>query len=134
MPDPDELQRWLLQSLPAMDCHALEVDDIDDDGVRLRFPFDPKFVGPGEIFSGPTLLGFADTAIFAAGKATLGREAVPLVSTLSVTFLRPAQPADIVALARVISRRKRVLHAEAWLFAHAAVDPLLHATATCVVQ
>ena len=133
-PDPDELQRWLLDTLPAIDRHGLEVEDIDPEGVRLRFPFDRKFIGPGDIFSGPALLGFTDTAIYAAAKAVVGRDAVPLVSTLSVTFLRPAQAADILALARVISRRSRVLHTEAWLFAHAVVDPLLHATATCVVR
>ena len=48
--------------------------------------------------------------------------------------IKPATGADIVALSRVISRSRNALHLEAWLFVHAAVDPVLHATATSVMD
>ena len=89
---------------------------------------------PDGIFSGPTLLGFADTALYAAAQAATGDSVRALVATMSVTFLKPAMAADVIAIARVISRTARTAHLEAWLFSHAAVDPILHATATSVLR
>lgn len=129
-----ELARLLADRLPALDLHGVIVEQADDQDIRLRFPFRAELLGPGDIFSGPTLLGFADTAMYAAGQAALGADEVPLVSTMSTTFLRPAQAADVVSLSRVIRRGKRLLNAEAWLFSHTPIDPILHATATCVVR
>jgi len=129
-----ELARLLADRLPAIDLHGVIVEEAEDQDIRLRFPFRDALLGPNDIFSGPTLLGFADTAIYAAGQAALGADSVPLVSTMSTTFLRPAQATDVVTLARVIRRGKSLLNAEAWLFNHTPVDPILHATATCVVR
>jgi uncharacterized protein (TIGR00369 family) len=131
--DKDALQATLQRLLPARDLHGVKVDACEDGDVRLRFAFDPSFVGPGEIFSGPTLLSFADTAIFAAAQAAYGATAVPLTSTINVTFLKPAQATDIVALSRVIRRGKRLAHVEAWLFNHVAVDAITHVTASCAI-
>ena len=133
-PDTAELAALLETSLPAADLRGVEVEEIDDQDVRLRLRFAPHHLGPGGIFSGPALLGFADTALYAAAQATIGRGNIALVSTMSLTFLKPATGADIIALSRVISRSRNALHLEAWLFVHAAVDPVLHATATSVTR
>jgi acyl-coenzyme A thioesterase PaaI-like protein len=45
-------------------------------------------------------------------------------------MLRAAQQADVIALSRVLRRNRQIVHAEAWLFSHAVVEPMLHATAT----
>lgn len=130
----DELQRFLEATLPKADLHGLLVEECQDQDVRLRFPFAPHFVGPGDIFSGPALLSFADTALFAAVQAMIGTAELGLTSNLNVTFLRPAQAADVIAVSRVIRRGKSVVHAEAWLFSHAVVEPVLHATATLSIR
>jgi hypothetical protein len=52
------------------------------------------------------------------------------VTHLNVTVLRVAQRADVIALSRVVRRDRNLVHAEAWLFSHAVVEPMLHATAT----
>lgn len=133
MSSESDLQRLLLRLLPARDQHDLVVEEIEEGEIRLRFPFDPACVGPGGIVSGPLLLSFADTAIFAAAQSSLSAGEIALTSTLNVAFLRPAKPTEIVALSRLLRRGRTVLHAEAWLFSHAAVEPILHATATCAV-
>ncbi len=130
----DELQQLLEAMLPAADQHGLRVEECADQDVRLRFPFSPAFIGPGDIFSGPALLSFADTALFAAAQTVAGAGQVAITSNLTVTFLRPAQAADVLALARVIRKGKRLVHAEAWLFSHAVVEPVLHATASIVLR
>lgn len=131
--DAPKLQTLLYRSLPALDLHGLAVEACEDGEVRLRFPFDPSFVGPGEIFSGPTLLSFADTAIYAAAQAAYGEAALALTSTINATFLRPAQASDTLALARVVKRGRQLAHVEAWLFNHVAIDAVLHATASCAI-
>ena len=61
-------------------------------------------------------------------RAAAGVEA--RVVTLNVTILRPAQQADTISLSRVLRRDRDTVHAEAWLFSHAVIEPVLHATAT----
>ena len=130
----DELQRFLERTLPQADLHGLIVEEARDQDVRLRFPFASHFMGPSDIFSGPALLSFTDTALFAAVQASVGPAQLGLTSNLNVTFLRPAQVADVIAVSRVVRRAKSVAHAEAWLFSHAVVEPMLHATATLALR
>lgn len=129
----EELADLLRRTLPARDLHEVSVDAIEEGEIRLRFPFRAEYLGPGEIVSGPLLLSFADTAIYAAAQLDLPAGDVALTSTLNASFLRPAKPIDFVALSRVIRRGKRSAYAEAWLFNYAAMDPILHATASCAI-
>ena len=41
-----------------------------------------------------------------------------------------SKQADVIALSRVLRQDRNLVHAEAWLFSHAVVEPMLHATAT----
>ena len=61
-------------------------------------------------------------------RAAAGVEAE--ITHLNVTKIRGAQQADVLALSRVIRRDRGIVHAEAWLFSHAVVEPIVHATAT----
>lgn len=114
----DELQGLLEKTLPAGDRHGVFVEECQDD-VRLRFSS-----GPDGRWPTSALLSIVDTSLRAAS----GLDAA--LTHLNVTVLKPAQAADVIALARVIRRDGRALHAEAWLFSHAVIDPILHATAT----
>ena len=91
--------------------------------MRLRFS-----PAPGIEWTTAALLSLVDTSL----RAAAGLEA--RVSHLSVTVLRPAQAADVVALSRVIRRDGDACHAESWLFSHAVVEPMLHATATLILS
>jgi len=130
----DELQRLLEATLPALDRHGVVVEEAQDQDVRLRFPFAADLIGPGDIFSGPALLGFADTAMFAAILAATGGQSLGMVATMNVTFLRPMSASDTIAIARVIRKGRRMAHAEAWLFDHTPVEAVLHATASCALR
>ncbi|MDP2333587.1 MAG: hypothetical protein Q8M19_23175 [Reyranella sp.] len=115
----DELQKLLEKTLPAADLHGLFVEECQDQDVRLRFS-----LAAGEAWSTPALLSLVDTAL----RAAAGLEA--RLTHLNVTVLKPAQAADVLALSRVIRRDGDSIHAEAWLFSHTAIDPMLHATAS----
>ena len=72
----------------------------------------------------PALLALAEASLRAAAGVAA------TTTHLNVTVIRPALAADVLALARVIRRDRGLIHAEAWLFSHAVVEPMLHATAS----
>lgn len=115
----EELQAALERTTPERDRYDLFVEESQDQDVRVRFS--PV---PGEGWSTAGLLTAVDTSL----RAAAGAEAS--VTHLAMTRLREAQPADIIALSRVIRRDGDTVHAEAWLFSHAVVEAVLHATAT----
>ena len=115
----DELQKLLEKTLPAADLHNVFVEECQDQDVRLRFS--PT---PGETWSSAALLSLVDTSLRAAAGLASS------LTHLNVTLLKAAHDADVIALSRVIRRDGDVAHAEAWLFSHAVVDPMIHATGT----
>lgn len=112
----DELQALLEATTAEADRHGLFVEECQDQDVRLRF-------SPGSLAT-PTLLALVEASL----RAAAGVEAQ--VSHLTVTMLRGFHRADVIALSRVLRRDGGIVHAEAWLFSHAVVEPSLHATAT----
>ena len=119
----DELQKILETSLPAADLHGVFVEECQDQDIRLRFS-----LKPGEAWTSAAFLSLVDTSLRAA--AGLDSQ----LSHLNVTLLRPAHDADVIALSRVLRRAGETVHAEAWLFSHAVVEPMLHATASLARQ
>ena len=115
----DELQRALEKALPPADLHDVFVEECQDQDIRLRFS-----LKSGEIWTSAALLSLVDTALRAATGLTAK------LAHLDVTVLKAPHAADVIALSRVIGRDGRTIHAEAWLFSHAVVDPMLHATAS----
>ena len=114
-----ELQALLERTTPERERYELFVEEAQDQDVRVRFS-PPK----GEGWSIAALLTVAETSLRAAAGA--GAQ----VTHLNVTRLREAQDADVIALSRVIRRDRDAIHVETWLFSHAVVEAILHATAT----
>jgi hypothetical protein len=119
----DELQALLERTTPERERYDLFVEEAQDQDVRVRFS-PPR----GEGWSMAALLAVTETSL----RAAAGVEAQ--LTHLNVTRLRDAQPTDIIALSRAIRREGDVVHAEAWLFSHAVVEALVHATATLALR
>ena len=115
----EELQELLEKTLPAAERHDVFVEECQDQDVRLRFS-----LRPGETWSSGALLSLVDTSLRAAAGVSAA------LKHLNITVLKAAHDADVIALSRVIRRDGNVAHAEAWLFSHAVVDPMIHATGT----
>ena len=114
----EELQAALERTTPERDRYELFVEEAQDQDVRVRFSPPPGG------WSTAALLTVVETSL----RAAAGAEAS--VTHLTMTRLREAQPADVIALSRIIRRDGELVHAEAWLFSHAVVEAMLHATAT----
>ncbi len=115
----EELQTALESATPERERYELFVEECQDQDVRVRFS-PPK----GEGWTMPALLAVSHLSLRAAAGV------MAEVTHLNVTRIRAAQLADVLALSRVIRRDRDIVHAECWLFSHAVVEPMLHATAT----
>jgi len=115
----EELQTALEKATPERERYELFVEECQDQDIRVRFS-----PAKGEGWSMPALLAVVHTSL----RAAAGVEAE--ITHLNVTKIRGAQQADVLALSRVIRRDRGIVHAEAWLFSHAVVEPIVHATAT----
>jgi hypothetical protein len=115
----DELQALLERTIPAHERYGLFVEECQDQDVRLRFS-----TAGDERWSMPALLALVDASLRAAAGVDTA------ITHLNVTVLRRPLEADVLALSRVIRRDNGMVHAEAWLFSHAVVEPMLHATAS----
>jgi hypothetical protein len=117
----EELQAALEEATPERERYELFVEECQDQDIRVRFS-----PAKGEGWTMPALLAVAHLSLRAAAGARAE------ITHLNVTRIRDAQQADVLALSRVIRRDRGAVHAEAWLFSHAVVEPMLHATATLV--
>ena len=130
-----------LAKLPAIDDHGAVVEHVGDGELRMRLPFRPEFMGRdvwkgsgARVYSGPTVLGLADTAMYACIVGSLGPEALGIIQTMTTSFLRPAKEADLVAKVRIIRHGKRSLYLEAFLYSDGDAEPISHTTATAAIR
>lgn len=137
---PEEVQA-ALQKLPAIDHHDEVVEHVADGQLRMRLPFRREYMGRdvwkdsgGYVYSGPMLLGFADTAMYGCIVGTFGGKALGIVQTMTTNFLRPAREADLIAHVKILRRGKRSIYLETFLFSDGDQEPVAHVTATAVIR
>ncbi len=130
-----------LAKLPEIDRHGEVVEQVGDGELQIRLPFRPEFMGldvwagsGARVYSGPMVLGFTDTAMYACIVGSLGPEALAINQTTTTTFLRPVKEADLVAKARILRRGKRSLYLETFLYSDGETEPVSHTTATFAVR
>ncbi|MFZ5723120.1 MAG: PaaI family thioesterase [Pseudomonadota bacterium] len=123
-----EIQHIIRTGLPAADEIDLRIDEVAADHVVARYPFRPSMIRPGGTVSGPTLMGLADAAMYAAIMARLGRVEMAVTSNLNINFLSKPQPADLLARARVLRLGSRLAFLEVELYAEGNGDMVAHVT------
>ena len=133
----DEARQMILKNLPTVDHHGEIVERVGGDAIRVRLPFRPEFMGTepwrdgsGRVFSGPMVMGFADTAMYCCVMAAMGKDVIPVMANFSITFLRPARAADLLAEARIVRRGGRLHYLECWLTSDGESEPCAHITST----
>lgn len=99
--DVEELARFLADSFPDSPPPYV-VEDVTDDGVRLRLPLAALAARPGGTVSGPTLMAFADAAAWLAILAQIGPVPLSVTTSLHIDFFRKPAMADVVAEGRLL--------------------------------
>ena len=133
----EQAERTITTNLPPIDHHGEIVEAVGADSIRVRLPFKPDYLGgepwqdgSGQVFSGPMVMGFADTAMYCCVMAALGTGVIPVMVNLNITFLRPARATDLVADARIVRRGGRLNYLECWLRSDGTAEPCAHVTST----
>lgn len=132
-----EAERTIAANLPPIDHHNEVVEAVGPNSLRIRLPFKQEYLGAepwqngvGKIFSGPMVMGFADTAMYCCVMAALGTGVIPVMANLNITFLRPARSLDLLAEARIVRRGGRLYYLECWLTSEGDSAPCAHVTST----
>jgi uncharacterized protein (TIGR00369 family) len=115
----DVIAQFLPQS-PFVAKLGIVADQLEEDEVRLRLPWDPSNVTIGDMVHGGAIATLADLTVMAA--AWCGGQAPPELRgvTVSITldFMAPARATDVIGVGRVLRRGRSLVNCEAEI-----VDP-----------
>jgi uncharacterized protein (TIGR00369 family) len=92
----EEIVEFLEEVYPGSIEH-FTIEDVQPMRARIRMPFEPWRLRPGGTISGPSLMALADTAMWVALLAMIGRVPLSVTSHLDIDFLRKPAPADVIA-------------------------------------
>jgi uncharacterized protein (TIGR00369 family) len=108
--DADALNAFLARAFPGND--PAKVVHVEPGLARLAAPTSSRSLRPGGVISGPTLMGLADTAAYALILAHIGEVAMAVTTSLTIHFLRPCKPGDLVAEVTMLKLGRRIATCE----------------------
>jgi len=107
------------------------IEEITDQGVRVRLCIDDKHLRPGGTVSGPSMFALADVAIYLAILSRIGLEALTVTTNCAIDFMRkPAANTDLIAEARLLKLGKVLAVGDVLLFSDGSESPVAHANLT----
>lgn len=107
-----------------------EVTDVTPEGVRVRLPFAESQLRPGGTVSGPTLMGLADTAMYAAVLSRIGPVALAVTTSLTMNFMRKPAPAATLAACRLMKLGRRLAVGDVAIESEGTPGIVAHAVVT----
>jgi len=112
----DELNALMSSAFSGSEVAPGPVKHVEPGRIHVVRAFHPSMLRPGELVSGPTLMGVADTAAYTLILAHVGPELMTVTSSLTINFLRGAKKGDIHADAELLTlgRRNAVCDIRLW--------------------
>ena len=108
------ISQFLPQS-PFVAKLGIVAEQLGDDEVRLRLPWDPSNVTVGDMVHGGAIATLADLTVMAA--AWCGADAPPSLRGVTVSmaldFMAPARATDVIGVGRVLRRGRSLVNCEA---------------------
>jgi len=104
------------------------VVELEPGRARLIRRADAVSVRPGGAIWGPSLMSLADVAVYALVLAHIGIVPMAVTTSLTMHFLRPAKPGDLIADALLLRLGKRIATAEVRLWTEGPDRIAAHAT------
>ncbi len=92
----EEIAEFLTEVFPGA-MENFKIEEVRPMHARIRMPFQTRQLRPGGTISGPSLMALADTGLWVALLAMIGREALSVTSHLDIDFLRKPAAADVIA-------------------------------------
>jgi uncharacterized protein (TIGR00369 family) len=127
--DAAAVEALIRGGLAAAGRGGMTVEELRSGYARIRLPFSPLMIRPGNVISGPTLFTAADTAMYALVLGHLGAELMAVTSDMNLRFLAKAAPGDVIGEASFLKLGRRLAVMEAKMSTSAAPGvTVAHAT------
>lgn len=128
----DELEAFLAAAFPARGIPT-RIREIGPGRVSVSLLPDEGNLRPGNLVSGPTLMGLADHAAYAVILAHIGPVAMAVTSNLNYTFMRGVPLAEIRAEAGLLRLGRRLATVDVLLWQDDRDRPVGQATVTYAI-
>jgi uncharacterized protein (TIGR00369 family) len=130
--DAEAIAKFLDEVFPgAMENFTIEA--VQPMTARIRMPFQTRQLRPGGTISGPSLMALADTGMWVALLAMIGREALSVTSHLDIDFLRKPAPADVIAHTTLHKLGKRLAVGDVLMYSDGESMPCARASVTYAI-
>jgi len=136
-----EVLALLERNLPTVDHRGEIIEGIGTSSLRIRLPVKPEYLsqdfpaGSGQVvLSGPVMMGFADTALYACIHAFYGSAVFAAIVSFNASFFSVAGSGDLIAVAKLLRKGKTLAFVEAHLYFGASSTPCAQVTATYAIK
>jgi acyl-coenzyme A thioesterase PaaI-like protein len=109
------------------------IEEVRENGARVRLLFDEFRLRPGGTISGPSLMTLADTGMWIALLGMIGPEALSVTSSLHIDFLRKPGPRDVISETELLKLGKRLAVGAVTMWSDGEDQPCAHATVTYAI-
>ncbi|MGO2393406.1 MULTISPECIES: PaaI family thioesterase [unclassified Halomonas] len=125
----EQIERFLDDVFPQ---RMGRIESVGEMRATMRLKIGHEHLRPGPRVSGPTMMGFADVALYVAILAQIGPEPMAVTSDFNCHFLRAASgDHDIIAHAKLIKLGRRLGVGEVQIYsASDDIRPVVHVTAS----
>ena len=125
-----QVEAVIKAGLPAASQSGFKVEEVRPSYARIRVPFGPWMLRPGNLVSGPALFTAADCAMYALVMAHNGPALMAVTANMNLNFLSAAPEGDIVAEAKLLRLGLRLAVIEVSLFTGPDRTFVAHVTGT----
>jgi uncharacterized protein (TIGR00369 family) len=127
-----EISEFLSQVFPGVLDYFL-IEEVRPMYARVRMLFNDSRLRPGGTISGPALMTLADTGLWVALLAMIGREPLSVTSHLDIDFLRKPAAADVVAETTLYKVGKRLAVGDVLMYSAGETVPCARASVTYAI-
>ena len=107
------------------------IESFDEGSVTIKRKVDAGDLRPGGTVSGPTMMGLADCAIYAAILREIGLVALAVTTSLNMNFLRkPVADKDILGVCKILKLGKTLATGEVTIYSEGDDRPIAHSVGT----
>jgi acyl-coenzyme A thioesterase PaaI-like protein len=127
-----EIAEFIAEVFPGAMEHFV-IEEVRPLYSRVRMVFKEFRLRPGGTISGPSLMSLADTGLWVALLAMIGREPLSVTSHLDIDFLRKPAPVDVIAETTLHKIGKRLAVGDVLMYSVGETAPCARASVTYAI-
>jgi acyl-coenzyme A thioesterase PaaI-like protein len=128
----EQVSEFLGDVFPGVLDHFV-IESVSPMRARVRMLYNSSRLRPGGTISGPSLMTLADTGLWVALLAMIGREPLSVTSHLDIDFLRKPAAADVVADTVLHKIGKRLAVGDVIMYSDGESVPCARASVTYAI-